>query len=141
VVYKVGKELLSKTRLNPNERDDKQEEQGWNQTFQQDAASKKPTLTKTQMKQVANNLENMMDGYGTRDADIKRTFKNSIKNNADFAGVQAAFGIRTIEAGHGTGWISGHERGTLTQCLQEADTATLTYINKLMAQRGIKYRV
>ena len=93
------------------------------------------------MKQLANSLENMLDGYGSRDTSIKKLFKENIKNDADFSGLNAAFGIRTIEAGRGFGWLAGHERGTLTQVIQEADDTTLDYINKLFSQRGIKYRV
>jgi hypothetical protein len=144
VTYKIVKSVttaLSQTRLNADERDDKQEEQGWHQELINESQNKKPTLSKAQMKQVANKIENMLDGYGTRDQGIKDTFKKFIKNNADFAGVNAAFGVRTIEAGQGIGWMAGHERGTLTQCLQEADYSTLAYINKVMASRGIKYKV
>lgn len=141
VIYKVAKKTIGKTRLDENTRDDKQEVDGWNQDLINDSAEKKPTLSKTQMKQIANKIEHTLDGYGTRDYDLKMVFKNSIKNNADFAGVNAAFGVRTIEAGYGIGWASAPERGTMTQCMQEADSATLDYINKLMKQRGIKYRV
>lgn len=141
LAYKGIKNAISKTKLDENTRDDKQEEEGWYTSSQQDAASKKPTLTKTQMKSIANKIEAALDGYGTRDIILKNIFKDSIKNNADFSGVNAAFGIRTIEAGRGTGWLSGHERGTLTKVIQEADNATINYINNLMKGRGIKYRI
>jgi hypothetical protein len=141
LAYKGIKKVIGKTKLDETTRDDKQEVEGWYESSQQDAASKKPTLSKTQMKSIANRIEAALDGYGTRDTILKNIWKSSIKNDADFAGVNAAFGIRTIEAGRGTGWISGHERGTLTKVIQEADNSTLIYINNLMKQRGIKYRV
>jgi hypothetical protein len=141
LAYKGIKKVIGKTKLDETTRDDKQEVEGWYESSQQDAQSKKPTLTKTQMKSIANRIEAALDGYGTRDTILKNIWKSSIKNDADFAGVNAAFGIRTIEAGRGTGWISGHERGTLTKVIQEADNSTLIYINNLMKQRGIKYRV
>lgn len=141
LAYKIGKNIYDKSRANPETRDDKQEEDGWNSSLIKDSANQKPTLSKTQMKQLANSLENMLDGYGSRDTSIKKLFKENIKNDADFSGLNAAFGIRTIEAGRGFGWLAGHERGTLTQVIQEADDTTLDYINKLFSQRGIKYRV
>jgi hypothetical protein len=140
VVYKVGKTILKTTKLDPEVRDDKQEVDGWNKDLINESASKKPTLTTAQMKQIANKIENCLDGYGTRDYDLKQTFKQ-IKNNADFAGVNVAFGTRTIEAGQGIGWMWGGEKGTLTQVIQEADSATLVAINKDLASRGIKYKV
>ena len=140
VAYKVGKNLIDKSRLDENTRDDKQEQDGWNASFIEDSQNKKPTLSKTQMKQMANKIENCLDGYGTRDYDLKQTFKK-IMNNADFSGVNAAFGIRTIEAGQGIGWMSGHEKGTMTQVMQEADSATLDSINKDLKKKGIKYTV
>lgn len=138
--YKIGKAVIGKTRLNDETRDDKQEVDGWNNDFINNSNQNKPTLTKAQMKQIANKIENCLDGYGTRDYDLKQTFKQ-IKNNADFAGVQVAFGTRTIEAGWGIGWASAPEKGTLTQVIQEADSSTLTAINKDLAKKGIKYKV
>ena len=93
------------------------------------------------MKSIANKIEAALDGYGTRDLIIKNIFKNQIKNNADFAGVNAAFGIRTIQAPRGFGWMTGDERGTLSKVIQEADNSTIEYINKVMKSRGIKYRI
>jgi len=141
VLYKLGKGVIDKLGLSPEARDQNQEEQGWNQDLISDSAKTPPTLTKAQMKQIANKIENLLDGYGTRDADLITTFKNAIKNNADFAGVNVAFGVRTIEAGRGIGWISGDEKGTLTQVIQEAAAATLSAINADLQKKGIKYRV
>ena len=141
LAYKAIKKAIGKTKLDETTRDDKQEEEGWYTSSQQDAASKAPTLTKTQMKSIANKIEAALDGYGTRDLIIKNIFKNQIKNDADFSGVNAAFGIRTIEAGYGIGWASAPERGTLSKVIQEADNSTIEYINKQMKSKGIKYRI
>ena len=141
VAYKVGKNLLSKTRLDETTRDDKQEVDGWNNSFITDSSSKKPTLSKTQMKQMANKIEDCLDGYGTRDAQLISTFKK-VKNNADFSGLNSAFGTRTIDAGWGIGWASGAPvKGAMTKCMQEADNATLSTINKHLKKQGIKYEV
>ena len=111
LAYRGIKKVLGKTKLNETTRDDKQEVEGWYGSVTQDSAAKAPTLTKTQMKSIANKIEAALDGYGTRDVILKNIWKTSIMNDADFSGVNAAFGIRTIEAGRGIGWMSGHERG------------------------------
>ncbi len=141
LAYKGIKKVIGKTKLNETTRDDKQEVEGWYSSSQQDSVSKKPTLTKTQMKSIANKIEAALDGYGSRDTILKNIWKSSIKNDADFSGVNAAFGVRTIEAGRGIGWIAGDERGTLSKVIQEADNSTIVYINNLMKSRGIKYRI
>lgn len=141
LAYKAIKGGIGKTKLNETVRDDKQEVEGWFDSVIQDSKKKNPTLTKTQMKSIANKIEAALDGYGTRDAILKSIWKDSIKNDADYSGVNAAFGTRTIEAGRGMGWLAGSERGTLSKVIQEADNSTLTYINNLMKSRGIKYRV
>jgi hypothetical protein len=140
VTYKVAKNLIDKTRLDPNTRDNKQEEDGWNNQYSQDNASKPATLTKAEMKQIANAIEFALDGYGTRDAELIRLFKR-MQNNADFSGVNVAFGVRTIEAGRGFGWLAGHEKGTMTQVIKEADDDTIIAINKHLKSKGIKYRL
>jgi hypothetical protein len=46
VTYKVAKNLIEQTRLDPNTRDNKQEEDGWNTQYTQDNAKKPATLRK-----------------------------------------------------------------------------------------------
>jgi threonine synthase len=139
-VYKISKNLIGESRLDKTTRDNKQEEDGWNQELINESNKNKPTLSPAQMKSIANSIEAALDGYGTRDAQLISLFKQ-IKNNADFAGVNAAFGIRTIEAGRGIGWLAGHEKGTLVKVIQEADNSTLETINKDLQKKGIKYRL
>lgn len=140
VVYKIAKNVLDKSRLNEQARDSAQELDGWNKDFLQIMKVQKPTLSPTQMKSIANVIENSLDGYGTRDEEILRQAKR-INNDADLAGVAVAFGVRTIEAGRGIGWLAGHERGTLSQVIREADDSTLAEINKHFESKGIKYRL
>jgi hypothetical protein len=140
VTYKVAKNLIEKTRLNPSTRDAKQEEDGWNTQFTKDNSEKPATLTKAEMKQIANGIEYALDGYGTRDEELKRLVKR-IQNKADFSGVNIAFGVRTIEAGRGTGWFAGNETGTLSQVIKEADDSTILAINQHLQLKGIPYRV
>jgi hypothetical protein len=136
--YKIVKNVIEKTRLDSTTRDNKQEEDGWNNQYTKDNANKPATLTKAEMKQIANAIEFALDGYGTRDAELIRLFKR-IKNNADFSGVNVAFGVRTIEAGRGIGWLAGDEKGTLSQVIKEADDNTIIAINKDFASKGITY--
>ena len=142
-IYKTVAKTIGKSKLNEESRDSIQELDGWYTELTQanSNSSTKATLTPAAMKALANKIENCMDGYGTRDYDIKQAFKTII-NNADFAGVAAAFGTRTIQAGRGTGWLSGDARGTMVQMLQEeADSSTIDAINKQLNANGIKYRV
>lgn len=140
VILRKSTNLLKQVVKEKPQRD---EDKGWNKEFDNlnSNPATKATLSKAQMASIANKLETQMDGYGTRDTQMKTTFKQ-IKNNADFAGVQAAFGIRTIEAGRGIGWLAGDFRGNLVSCIQEeADIATQTAINKYLQSKNIKYRV
>ena len=82
-----------------------------------------------------------MDGYGTRDYDLKSAFK-AIKNNADFSGTSAAYGVRTLQPGHGVGWMISSFKGTMVQCLEDdVSSSTIEYINKGLQSRGVKYRI
>jgi hypothetical protein len=140
VAYKIVKNILDKSRLNEQVRDSKQEIDGWNRELQIQSGIQKPTLSEAEMKAIANRIEACLDGYGTRDAELINQFK-LIKNNADLAGVYTAFGVRTIEAGRGIGWLAGNERGTLAQVIMEADAETLAEINRDLTKKGIKYKI
>jgi hypothetical protein len=143
-VYKLFKSLsgaIGKTKLNEDQRDAKQEVDGWYKSYEEDKAKKPPSMSVTQQKAFANKIWNAMDGYGTRDYDIKQAFK-AIKTNADFSGVNKMYGTRTLQPGHGIGWAVSSFRGTMIQCLQDdASSTTLDAINKILAGNKVKYRV
>ena len=84
---------------------------------------------------MKNKLFNQLDGYGTRDSGIIQSFK-AIKNNADFAGVNAAYGIRTLQPGYGVGFFVTDFRGTLIESINnEADEDTITSVNKYLSNK------
>ena len=140
-IYKVAKELISKSRLNEDSRDSQQEIDGWYQQSQQDNAQQQATMNQTEMKSLANKIWTTMDGYGTRDYDLKQAFKR-MKNNADFSGVSKAYGIKTLQPGYGVGWMVSSFRGSMVQCIQDdASSSTIDAINKDLKAKGIKYRV
>ena len=140
-VYKLAKNAIGSSRLNEPVRDSKQEIDGWYASLQQDTQQQAPTMSTTQMKSVANKIHTCMDGYGTRDYDLIRAFKQ-IKNNADFSGVSAAYGVRTLQPGYGVGWMGNSFKGTMVQCIEDdASSSTMNTINAGLASRGIKYRI
>ncbi len=143
-IYGSITKTIEQSKLNENSRDTKQEVEGWfkeKEVEDSKGGESKASMTNTEMKAMANKLFNLMDGYGTRDYDITQAFKH-IKNNADFAGVNAAYGTRTLQPGYGVGWLVDDYRGTLIQSLNnEAASSTLTSVNKTLKNNGIKYRV
>lgn len=144
IAYKIVKPIIKaagNTKLDPQIRDSKQEEQGWYQQAQTDAQSKAPTMNAAQMKALANKIWTTMDGYGTRDYDLINAFKQ-IKNNADFSGVSAAYGVRTLQPGYGIGWMVASFKGTMIQCIEEdASSSTIDTINKYLSSKGITYQI
>jgi hypothetical protein len=139
IAYKITKNLLGNTRLNEGTRDSKQEEDGWNQEFVRDAISAKPTLTNTQLKSYANTIHTAMDGYGTDEYAIVGVLKN-IKNNADFSGLNAAWGRREISSG-----TFNPEPNLKNATLAEAMTHELSrywidMVNKGLSKNGVKYK-
>lgn len=140
-IYKLVKGAISKSRLNDDIRDSKQEVDGWYQQSQIDNAQQQATMNQTEMKQLANKIWVTMDGYGTRDYDLKQAFKR-IKNNADFSGVAKAYDVKTLQPGYGIGWMVNSFTGSMVQCIQDdASSSTIDAINKDLKARGIKYRV
>ena len=140
-IYKLVKNTVGKTRLNDQTRDSKQEVDGWYKSYEEDSALKSPTMSITQQKAFANKIWNAMDGYGTRDYDIKQAFK-AIKTNADFSGVNKMYDTRTLQPGHGVGWLVSSFKGTMIQCIQDdASSSTIDAINKILAGNNVKYRV
>lgn len=140
VAYKVGKGLLGKTRLDPETRDSSQELDGWNDQFIKDNASQKATLSNAELKAMANSIFRAMDGYGTDEDSILSTIKK-IKNNADWSGLNAAWGKRTISSGT---WNPAPNLSNAT--LAEAITDELSQywkdeFNKHLSKVGVKYRV
>jgi hypothetical protein len=79
-----------------------------------------------------------MDGYGTDEEQIYGVFKN-IKNDADFAMIQNAYGIREISSG---AWNpEPNFKGTLSGALtNELSASEKDVLNNILAQKKITYR-
>lgn len=140
----------------------RQEDRGWNQEFDKlnSNPATKATLSKAQMSGIANSLFTAMDGYGTDFPAIVGAF-TQIKNDADFAGVNAAYGIREVSSGRLN--PEPNLTGTLAQALTSelgANTTITglaspiyglyqiahnddqkTVINKILAKNKVKYKI
>lgn len=138
--YSIGKSLIGQTKIDPETRDSSQEEDGWNASLQQDSKQKAPTLSSTQMKSIANSMFRAMDGYGT-DEEAIISLARQAKNNADWSGINAAWGKRTISSG---AWNPSPDlrNATLGEALHdELSQYWKTKINQVLSSKGIKYRV
>lgn len=139
LAYRVVKNLIEKTKLDPTTRDSSQEQEGWNQSFIIDANVAKPSLTNTQLKSFANTIFRAMDGYGTDEDAIVAVFKN-IKNNADFSGLNTAWGKREISSGRFNP-SPNLKNATLAEAMtDELSRYWLDLINKDLSKKNIKYQ-
>lgn len=139
-IYKFAKGAIAKSRLSEEGRDTAQEVDGWNQAFVQDSKDKPATMNGGQMKAAANAIFTAMDGYGTdEDTIYNQMFK--IKNNADYSGMSAAFGRRTISSGRFNP-EPNLPNATLIQAISsECGYTEKSNINKILSKAGVKYRV
>lgn len=138
-IYKSITETLS-GQLSPDKAA-AQEDRGWASEvdkLNQNPATKS-TISKAQAASYAAKLFAAMDGYGTDEEAIVAVF-NNLKNDADFAMVMNAYGVREISSG---AWNpSPNFKGTLSGALtDELDTEWTTKINNLLASKKLKYRV
>jgi hypothetical protein len=141
--YKLFKAVSSSVsgEITP-ERGNTQEVGNWETELDQysQSNSTKPTLTLAQAKSYANTLHTAMDGYGTDEWGIIPIF-NRLKNDADFALLQSAYGSRTISSGRGNIFEKDF-KGTLTASLSnELSYYWRDKINKILQAKKIKYRV
>lgn len=136
VVRKIGK-AISGVKDNQGSR---QEDRLWNQVFDDlnTSASTKPTLSKEQMVAYANKIEEAVSGLGTNWGAVESVIK-ALKNDADYAGLSAAYGRRTVE---GPWMWSDDFTGTLSQTLSwDMDSSEINELNEILAKKGIKYRL
>jgi hypothetical protein len=119
----------------------RQEDRSWNKEFDQlnTSPSTKATITKAQMGAYANTIHAAMDGYGTGEDEILGVFKK-LKNNADFAGVSAAYGVREVSSGtyNPARNFNGTMAGALTD---ELSQYWKDEINDVLKKNKITYRV
>lgn len=101
----------------------------------------KPTLNDSQFKSMADSIQNAFEGCDpleTSQNTVNRAVKQ-LKNNADWLKLVEAYGVRTHDQ---CGWGTGDFTGNLYAAIEdELDSAEKSYVNKLLSERGITYKV
>jgi len=142
IAYKIYKSISGTlSGVETVESSSAKEDRGWAaevDKLNQNPATK-ATIGKAQASSYAAKLFAAMDGYGTDEDAIISVF-NNLKNDADFAMVMNAYGVREISSG---AWNpSPNFKGTLSGALtDELDTEWTTKINNILAAKKVKYRV
>ncbi len=102
---------------------------------------KKQTYPDSQYKAWADSIEKAFDGcdpFETAQNTINRAVRE-LKNDTDWLKLVDAYGVRTYDQ---CGWWMGTFTGNLYSAISdELDSAEKSYINKLLSERGITYKV
>jgi len=142
VVYKIYKSISATMsgEVTPQQAGAR-EDRGW--ASEADSLNQNPatrsTISKAQAQSYAQSIFTAMDGYGTDEDTILGIFKN-IKNDADFAMISNAYGVREVSSGaynpepNYKGSMSGALTSELSQWYKDE-------LNKILAGKKIKYRV
>jgi hypothetical protein len=118
---------------------ERQEDRAWNDELKKYTDKNKPTLSDATILSLANKIHAAMDGYGTDEEAIIKAFRQ-LKNSADFASLQAAYGIQEISSG--TWNPEANFKGNLTASLStELSDYWISKINTILKAKGIKYSV
>jgi hypothetical protein len=118
-------------------RDNRQEDKAWNKEL--DSQQQRPTLSQVQLMSMSTQLFVAMDGYGTDEALIYSVFEK-LNNNADFAALVSAYGIKEISSGRFN--PAPNFKGNLIGALSdELSASELARINQILEQKFITYRV
>ena len=142
----------------------KQESTAWNKEFDKlnNNPATKATLSKVQLTTMANQMHQAMEGLGTDEDTIFRLLAQ-IKNNTDWVGLNAAYGIREIKSGL---FYESAFKGTLSSALSNelSDTpfnpayfatgggilgfynivkgdTEISVANKILAKNGVAYKI
>lgn len=100
--------------------------------------STKQKLSDISIKSMANVIHTSLNGMGT-DYWAVSTEINRLKNDADFLALKEAFGTRTINSGV---YLVPDFKGSLSECIRDEMSADeVLDLNKLIAGKGIKYRI
>jgi hypothetical protein len=162
----VGLKVYKMIQLGMKDKGNKKEDTAWNKEFDKlnSNPATKATLSKVQLSAMANQMQIAMDGVGTDEETIYRVL-SQVKNNTDWVGLNAAYGIRDIKSG--LFWEATF-RGTLTSALSnelsdspinpayfaipavgsfiafykiaKGDTE-ISAANKILAKNGVSYKI
>ena len=95
-----------------------------------------PSTNSLDYSQMADNLFNAMNGYGTGNTTIEEELKK-LKSKSDWNNLVNAFGIRKISSGFGN-IFQGDFTGNLPECLNdELDQDELKSANKILNKIGV----
>ena len=142
IAYKIYKNISDTAGgIVSQEKGNKQEDRGWGadaDKLNQNPATR-ATITTAQASSFSNSLHAAMDGYGTDEDSIYAIFRH-IKNDADFALLMNAYGVREVSSG---AWnpepnYTGTLTGALTSELAAEDKAK---INNILSGKKITYKV
>lgn len=102
------------------------------------SSATKQSISKSQAESYANSLQQLMDGYGSDEQQIKDIWYH-VKNDADVLAIIKAFGIRTISSGYLN--PEPDFKGTLPAALRsELSSYWIDKINEIFKNKKIKYR-
>jgi len=98
----------------------------------------RPTITQAQARTMAQTLAAAFEGYGTKNADVKRVF-GQLKNELDLRGLIKEYGIRTISSGRYNPEpnFTGGLAGALSSEMSGNEIAA---INQILSKGGIKFQ-
>jgi len=118
-------------------RGNRQEDRAWNTELEK--LGQKPTMSKAQIDALANKAYAAMNGYGTDEDALYEVFR-ALKNDADFAALQAAYGVRTISSGS---WnpAANFEGNLIAAITDEVDANTRKIINNILKVHKINYTI
>jgi hypothetical protein len=117
---------------------DRSEDSAWNQEFDQlNQGDERTTLTKAELKSMANSLEEAFDGLGTDEQTVYDLHRR-IKSDTDYAALQAVYGKRKIA---GAWWTSPDFTGGLASTIRyDMDFIEIAKLNTILKRNGVKYR-
>jgi hypothetical protein len=90
--------------------------------------------------QLANDLFDAFDGYGTDNGVVTDTF-SALQTDADFNALVAAYATRTVSSGFGNIFASNFSGGLIATLKQECSSGERQAINQILADKGITKRI
>lgn len=101
----------------------------------------RPSYPDSQYTMWANKIKNAFDGCDPLEVSqntVNQIFRE-LKNDADFAKLVQAWGTKTYDQ---CGWGTGDVTGDLTYAIRdELDDTEIRNANKILSDKGIKYRI
>lgn len=90
--------------------------------------------------QLANDLFDAFDGYGTKNDVVTDTF-SALQTDADFNALVAAYATRTVSSGFGNVFVSDFSGGLIATLKKECNSSERQAINQMLSEKGITKRI